>query len=76
MSMTLLLLFSDRLRKLSRHEYRQNCCSVANASRNRHQGFGYRGVLFRKSLKTSADVVELIDLIQNSFKSHGYTALR
>jgi hypothetical protein len=32
-------------------------------------------VPFRQSLKTSADVVELIDLIQNRFKSHGHTAL-
>jgi hypothetical protein len=32
-------------------------------------------VLFRQSLKTHADIVELIDFVQNRFKSHGYTAL-
>jgi hypothetical protein len=32
-------------------------------------------MLLSQSLKSSADVVELIDFVQNRFKSHGYTAL-
>jgi hypothetical protein len=32
-------------------------------------------MLLRQCLKTRPDVVELIDFVQNRFKSHGYTAL-
>jgi hypothetical protein len=69
------LLISDRLRSSGRHEYSQYGGNVANVSRNRHQCFRYGCVLFRQSLKTHADIVELIDFVQNRFKSHGYTAL-
>jgi hypothetical protein len=33
-------------------------------------------MLLRQILKTRADVVELIDFIQDRFKSHEYTAFR
>ena len=64
------MLFSDRLRELSRHQHRQYSRSVANASCNCHQCFRYGDVLLRQSLKTSAHVVQLIDFVQNRFKSH------
>jgi hypothetical protein len=32
-------------------------------------------MLLRQSFKTRADVVELVDFVQDRFKSHGYTAL-
>jgi len=69
------LLISDRLRSSGRHQHRQYGGRAANVARNRHQCFRYGHVLFRQSLKTRADVVELIDFVENRFKSHGYTAL-
>jgi len=31
-------------------------------------------MLLRQSLKTCADIVELVDLVKDRFKTHGYTA--
>jgi hypothetical protein len=33
------------------------------------------GYCFRQSLKTCADIVELVDFVKDRFKTHGYTAL-
>ena len=32
-------------------------------------------MLLRQSLQTCADIVELVDFVQDRFKKHGYTAL-
>jgi hypothetical protein len=32
-------------------------------------------MLLRQTLKTCADIVELVDFVKDRFKTHGYTAL-
>ena len=65
------LLYSDRLRPVSRNQQCKYGGSVANVSRNRHECFQYGRTLSRQCLKACADTVELLDFVQDRLKGMG-----
>jgi len=66
--------YSDRLGAFGRNQHGQHRRSTANISRNRHECFRNRLMLFRQSLKPRADIVETIDFPQDLCKRHRQTA--
>jgi hypothetical protein len=65
------LLYSDGLGTSCRHQHCQDSGTASHVSRYGYKSLGHGRMLLRQSFKPGADVVELIDLVQNRFQAMG-----
>lgn len=61
---------SDRFCQFGRDQYAQNRGGAAHTSRDGQEGLRHRRMLVRQNRKTLADVMELLNFVQDGFKGH------
>lgn len=66
---------SNQFGALSRDQHSQDSSRATNVSGDRYECFRHGRVLLRQPLKTRADIMELIDFIEDCFENHGFTPL-